>query len=81
MRPSDPGRLKFRPERHDQQHAKACDPVHDPTEHFQARGIGPMRILKDHQHRTWSGDSASICAVSASSVFCRRCSGVSSSAG
>ena len=23
----------------------------DPTEHFQARGVGPMRILEDHQHR------------------------------
>ena len=28
MRPSDPGRLELRPERHDQQHAKARDPVH-----------------------------------------------------
>ncbi len=51
MRPSDPGRLEFRPERHDQQHAKCRNPVHRPTEHFQARGVGPMRILEDHQHR------------------------------
>ena len=27
------------------------DPVHRPTEHFQARGVDPMRILEDHQHR------------------------------
>ena len=52
VRLSDPGRLEFRPERHDQQHAKGPNPVHDPTEHFQARGVGPMRILEDHQHRT-----------------------------
>ena len=51
VRPSDPGRLELRPERHDQQHAKGRDPVHGPTEHFQARGVGPMRILEDHQHR------------------------------
>ena len=48
---SDPGRIKIRPECHDQQHTKAADPVHDPTKHFQARGVGPMRILEDHQHR------------------------------
>ena len=24
----------------------------DPTERFQARRIGPMRILENHQHRT-----------------------------
>ena len=52
VRPSDPGRLEFRPERHDQQHAKTRDPVHRPTERFQAGGVGPMRVLEDHQHRT-----------------------------
>ena len=52
VRPSDPGRFELRPERHDQQHAKARDPVHRPTERFQARGVGPMRVLEDHQHRT-----------------------------
>ena len=31
---------------------KAAYPVHDPTKQFQARGVGPMRILEDHQHRT-----------------------------
>ena len=30
---------------------KVLDPVHGPTERFQARRVGPMRILEDHQHR------------------------------
>ena len=50
MRPPDPGRLEFRPERHDQQHAECLESVDGPTERFQARGVGPMRILEDHQH-------------------------------
>jgi hypothetical protein len=48
---SDPGRIKTRSECHDQQHTKAADPVDHPIEDFQARGVGPMRILEDHQHR------------------------------
>ncbi len=32
----------------------AHDPVHWPTECFKARGIGPMRIFEDHQHRTFA---------------------------
>jgi hypothetical protein len=36
---------------YDEQHAKGRDPVHRPTEHFQARWIDPVRILDDHQHR------------------------------
>ena len=51
VRPSDPGRIELWPERHDQQHGKAANPVDDPTKHFQARGVGPVRILEDHQHR------------------------------
>ena len=54
VRPSDPGRIEFRPERHDKQHAKGRDPVHRPTERFQARGVAPMRILEDHQQPDWS---------------------------
>jgi hypothetical protein len=38
LRPSDPRRLELRPERHDQHHTKGRDPVHRPTERFQARG-------------------------------------------
>ena len=30
---------------------RVLNPVHCPTESFQARGIGPMRILEDHQYR------------------------------
>ena len=51
VRPSDPRRFEFRPERHDQQRAKTRDPVDRPTERFQAGRVGPMRILEDHQHR------------------------------
>ena len=51
MRLSDPGRLEFWPERYDQQHAKSPNPVHSPPEHFQARRVGPMRILENLQHR------------------------------
>ena len=51
MRLSDPGRLEFRPERHEQQHAKGPNPIHSPPKHFQACGIGPVRILEDLQHR------------------------------
>ena len=49
VRPSDPGRLELWTERHNQQHRKGANPVDDPTEHFQARWIGPVRILEDHQ--------------------------------
>ena len=50
VRSSDPSRIEFRPERHDQQYAKCRDAAHRLTEYFQARGVGPMRILQDHQH-------------------------------
>jgi len=51
VRLSYPWWVEFRPERHDQQHGKHRDLVHNPTQHFQARGVGPMRILENHQHR------------------------------
>ena len=50
VRLPNPWRLKFGPIRNDQQHAKGSYPVHRSTEHFKARGIGPVRILEDHQH-------------------------------
>jgi hypothetical protein len=53
--PSDPWRLEFRAECHDEQHAKGRDPVHRPTERFEGRGVAPMRILEDHQRRTEAG--------------------------
>jgi hypothetical protein len=51
VRPPDPRRLELWTECHDQQHPKAADTINDPTEHFQARGVSPMRILEDRQHR------------------------------
>jgi hypothetical protein len=48
---SDAGRIEIRPERHHQQHAKLRDPVHQSTEHLQGRGIDPMGVLENHQHR------------------------------
>ena len=80
MRLSDPWRLKFWSERHDQQHAKACYPVHGPTERFEARGsiqCASSKIISTGLLRA----SASILCVSASSVLCLRCCGVSSRVG
>jgi len=54
IRPSNPGRVEFRPERYDQQRTEVSNPVHNPAERFQAGGVGPMRILEDHQHRALS---------------------------
>jgi hypothetical protein len=51
---TDPGWIEFRPERHDQQHARGPSLVHSPTERFQARRVDPLHILEDHQHRTGS---------------------------
>jgi hypothetical protein len=45
----DPRRLEFWSERYDQQRSKCPNPVHAPTEDFQACRVGPMRILEDHQ--------------------------------
>ena len=49
MRLSDPGGIELGPERHDQQHWKGRDPIDDQAEYFQARGVGPVHILDDHQ--------------------------------
>src|SRR4029077_17584824 len=49
VRPPDPGRLELWTERHNQQHRKGASPIDDPTERFQARGVGPVRVLEDHQ--------------------------------
>jgi hypothetical protein len=48
---SDAGRVEFRAECHDQQHTKGRDPGHHLTEHLQGRGIDPMGVLENHQHR------------------------------
>ena len=35
--------------------------VHGPTERFQARGVGPMGILEDHQHRSLACQTRNLC--------------------
>ena len=57
MRLAQPRRVELGAERHDQQNRKSSDPVHRPTEHFQARRIDPMRVLQDHQHRLLASQS------------------------
>jgi hypothetical protein len=49
--PSDPGWLELWSERHDQHHAEAWYSVHDATEQFEARRVGPMCVLENHLHR------------------------------
>src|SRR5215469_14644532 len=44
VRPSNPRRVEFRPERHEQQHLKCPNSVYNPTERFQAGWVGPLRI-------------------------------------
>ena len=46
-----PRREEFRPEAYDQQRAKRPDAVHDAVQRFEARGVRPLRVLEDHQHR------------------------------
>ena len=33
------------------EHAKRAYPIHNPTEYFEARGVYPMRVLKNHKDR------------------------------
>jgi hypothetical protein len=58
VRLSDPGRVEFRSECHDQQRAKAPNAVHRPAERFEARRVNPLRILEDHQN--WTGARQSL---------------------
>ena len=44
-----------------EQRRKSFDSIHGPTERFQARGIGPMRVLEDHQHRLLACQSGKLC--------------------
>ena len=61
MRPSNPRRVELGAESYDEQHRKGFNSVHRPTERFQARGVDPMRILEDHQHRLLSSQSRELC--------------------
>jgi hypothetical protein len=63
MRSPYPGRIKVRPECHYQQHRKAADALDDPTERFQARWIGPMGVLEDHQHRSLACQFSNLCCL------------------
>ena len=51
VRSSDPGWIELWTERHNQQHTKVRSRSTIRPKSFQARGVGPMCILKDHQHR------------------------------
>jgi hypothetical protein len=51
VRPPDPRWVELWTGRHHQQHTQVLKPVNDPAERLKARGIGPMRILDNHQHR------------------------------
>ena len=51
-RPPDPRRDELLPERHEQQNPEAIDPFDEPAQRFQARRIGPVGVLEDHQHWT-----------------------------
>jgi hypothetical protein len=55
MRLSRPLRVELGTERDDQQYGKSFNPVHGPAEHLQARGLGPMGILENHEHGLPSG--------------------------
>ena len=50
MRPSSPRRVELGAESYNEQHRKGFNSVPRPTERFQARGVGPMRILEYHKH-------------------------------
>src|ERR1700676_1245719 len=49
--PPNPRGFKFGAIRDDQQYGKGSYPFHRSTERFKAGGIGPVRILENHQHR------------------------------
>ena len=61
MRPSSPRRVELGTESYDEQRRKSFSSVHRPTERFQARGVDPMRIFDDHQHRLLSSQSRELC--------------------
>ena len=80
MRLALPRRVELRTESYDEARPKVFNSVHSPVERLKARRINPMYILEDHQHRLLACQPAS-CVVMASSVFCLRSCGASSSAG
>ena len=61
VRPSSPRRVELGAESYNEQHRKGFNSVNRPTERFQARGVGPMRILEDHQHRISACQPRKLC--------------------
>ena len=51
MRTADPGRGKLRPGRHHIQHGQVLHAVDDPANQIERRGIDPVRVFNQHQHR------------------------------
>jgi hypothetical protein len=74
MWPSNPGRVKVSSVRYNKQHAKAANSVY--TRPTTSRLVGSLQCASSKIISTGlERDNASICAVSASSVFWRRCCG------
>ena len=46
-----PGRLELGPEGHEHEYRQSPDPVDRKIEQLKRRGIGPMHVLADNQHR------------------------------
>ena len=55
------GALNSGRKRYNEQRRKGLNSIHGPTERFQARWVGPMRILADHQHRVLTCQSHKLC--------------------
>ena len=49
IRPSNPWWVELWPKRHNQEHTEGLYLINDATEQFEAGGVGPMCILKNHQ--------------------------------
>ena len=63
------GGVELGAESYDEQHRKGFNSVHRPTERFQARGVGPMRILEDHQHRLLACQPRNLCGQALPAFF------------
>ena len=61
MRLSRPRRIELGTESYDQERRKGLNSIHGPTERFQARGVGPMCVLKDHQHWLLTCQTGKLC--------------------
>ena len=48
---TNPRRLELRSIGDNQQDPERFEPIHSPTQHFEARWVYPMQILENHQYR------------------------------